>query len=82
MLDQTPVQIAWATADLAVSGRNIYADFVEQYGAGLRYIWFAHVSAEGSGVVSAESSGVPYIDITAIPPAIHAFFDQIKRVNA
>ncbi|MGB0961601.1 MAG: VOC family protein, partial [Mycobacterium sp.] len=29
--------------------------------------------------VSAESSGVPYIEIAYIPTEIHAFFDQIKQ---
>ena len=161
MPDQTPVQIAWVTRDLAateamltsllgarkwvrmpgvqfgpdtcwyrgqpadfvadislsyagdtqleliapVSGRNIYADFLEQHGPGLHHICIeagdadhfeAAVSdAERNGApvvmagtmpggmrfayVSAENSGVPYIEIACIPPDIHAFFDQIKR---
>jgi catechol 2,3-dioxygenase-like lactoylglutathione lyase family enzyme len=31
--------------------------------------------------VSAESSGVPYIEIAYIPPDIHAFFEQVKQEN-
>ncbi|MGZ8801240.1 MAG: VOC family protein [Mycobacterium sp.] len=29
--------------------------------------------------LSAESSGVPYIEIAYIPPEIHAFFDHVKQ---
>ncbi len=161
MLDQTPVQIAWVTRDLAateavltsllgakkwvrmpgvhfgpetcryrgqpadfvadislsyagdtqleliapVSGLNIYTEFLDQSGPGLHHIcveakdserFDAAVSdAEGNKLpvvmagtmpggmrfayVSAENSGVPYIEIAYIPPEIHAFFDQIKQ---
>ncbi|MGB0436151.1 MAG: VOC family protein [Mycobacterium sp.] len=161
MLDQTPVQIAWVTRDLAatesvltallgakkwvrmpgvhfgpeactyrgqpadfvadislsyagdtqleliapVSGRNIYTEFLEQSGPGLHHICIeaddaAHFDAAVRDAqredlpvvmagtmpggmrfayVSAESSGVPYIEIAYIPTEIHAFFDQIKQ---
>ncbi|MCH9735943.1 MAG: VOC family protein [Actinomycetia bacterium] len=161
MLDQTPVQIAWVTRDLAateamltsllnakkwvrmpgvhfspdtcsyrgqpadfvadislsyagdtqleliapVSGRNIYTEFLDQHGPGLHHICLeapdadrfdaAVGAAEDSGApvvmagtmpggmrfayVSAEGSGVPYIEFAQIPPEIHAFFDQIKQ---
>ncbi|MGB0878504.1 MAG: VOC family protein [Mycobacterium sp.] len=161
MLDQTPVQIAWVTRDLAatesvltallgakkwvrmpgvhfgpeactyrgqpadfvadislsyagdtqleliapVSGRNIYTEFLEQSGPGLHHICIeaddaAHFDAAVRDAqredlpvvmagtmpggmrfayVSAESSGVPYIEIACIPTEIHAFFDQIKQ---
>lgn len=161
MPDQTPVQIAWVTRDLAttetmltsllgakkwvrmpgvhfapdtcsyrggpadfvadislsyagdtqleliapVSGRSIYAEFLDQNGPGLHHICIeacdpdgfdtAVRDAERNGAavvmagtmpggmqfayVSAENSGVPYIEIAHIPPEIHAFFDQVKR---
>jgi len=161
MLDQTPVQIAWVTRDLAatesvltallgakkwvrmpgvhfgpeactyrgqpadfvadislsyagdtqleliapVSGRNIYTEFLEQSGPGLHHICIeAGDAAQFDAAVrdaqredlpvvmagtmpggmrfayvSAESSGVPYIEIAYIPTEIHAFFNQIKQ---
>ncbi|GJF10271.1 lactoylglutathione lyase [Mycolicibacterium cyprinidarum] len=161
MLDQTPVQIAWVTRDLAatetvltsllgarkwvrmpgvhfspdtcryrghpadfvadislsyagdtqleliapVSGRSIYTEFLDQCGPGLHHICVetedperfdsAVNDAERSGApvvmagtmpggmrfayVSAEHSGVPYIEIAYIPDEIRAFFEQIKR---
>ncbi len=161
MLDQTPVQIAWVTRDLAateavltallgakkwvrmpgvhfspeactyrgqpadfvadislsyagdtqleliapVSGPNIYTEFLEQCGPGLHHICIevgdaAHFDAAVRDAerddlpvvmagtmpggmrfayVSAESSGVPYIEIAYIPTEIHAFFNQIKQ---
>ncbi|MCH9640555.1 MAG: VOC family protein [Actinomycetia bacterium] len=161
MPDQTPVQIAWVTRDLAateavltallgakkwvrmpgvhfgpqactyrgrpadfvadislsyagdtqleliapVSGRNIYTEFLEQSGPGLHHICIeagdaadfdaAVRDAERNDLpvvmagtmpggmrfayVSAESSGVPYIEIAYIPAEIHAFFNQIKQ---
>lgn len=161
MLDQTPVQIAWVTRDLAateamltsllgpkkwlrmpgvhfsadqccyrgqpadfvadislsyagdtqleliapVSGRNVYTEFLDRCGPGLHHVCVeardpegfdeAVGEAERNGApavmtgtmpggmrfayVSAESSGVPYIEIAYIPPEIHTFFDQVKR---
>jgi len=161
MLDQTAVQIAWVTRDLAateavltsllgartwvrmpgvpfgpdtcsyrgqpadfvadisfryagdtqleliapVSGRNIYAEFLDERGPGLHHICVEAADAErfeaavsdaerdGAPVVmagtmpggmrfayvSAESSGVPYIEIAYVPPEIHAFSDKIKQ---
>lgn len=164
MLDQTPVQIAWVTGDLAatesmltslmgakrwvrmpgvhfgpqtcqyrgqpadfvadislsyagdtqleliapVSGRNIYADFLDQHGPGLHHICIQAKDAAGFDVaisdaerngapvamagtmpggmrfayVTAESAGVPYLEIAYIPADIQAFFDQVKRETA
>ncbi|MGB2919380.1 MAG: VOC family protein [Mycobacterium sp.] len=161
MLDQTPVQIAWVTADLAatekaltallgakrwtrmpgvhfspdmcsyrgrpadfvadislsyagdtqleviapVTGDSVYTEFLQRCGPGLHHICVeapdverfeaAVDAAERDGApvvmsgtmpggmrfayVSAESSGVPYIEIAHIPPQIHALFDHIKQ---
>jgi catechol 2,3-dioxygenase-like lactoylglutathione lyase family enzyme len=166
MLDQTPVQIAWVTRDLAateamltsllgarkwvrmpgvhfgpdkccyrgqpadfvadislsyagdtqleliapVSGRNIYAEFLDERGPGLHHICVTVADAErfeaavsdaelnGAPVVmagtmpggmrfasvsarkvSAEGSGVPYIEIAYIPIQLNAFFEKIKQ---
>ncbi|CAA0120714.1 Uncharacterised protein [Mycolicibacterium vanbaalenii] len=161
MLDQTPVQIAWVTTDLAatekvltalvgagkwtrmpgvhfspemctyrgrpadfvadislsyagdtqleviapVTGPSVYTEFLDRCGPGLHHICVAAADgdrfeaavseAERDGApvvmsgtmpggmrfayVSAENSGVPYIEIAYIPPQIQALFDHIKQ---
>ncbi|AFM17503.1 hypothetical protein Mycch_2742 [Mycolicibacterium chubuense NBB4] len=161
MLDQTPVQIAWVTRDLAtteavltsltgakkwvrmpgvhfgpdtcsyrgepadfvadislsyagdtqleliapVSGPSIYTEYLDRCGPGLHHLCMeaadtdrldaALRDAERAGApvvmagtmpggmrfayVSAQASGVPFIEFAYVPPEIRAFFDYVKQ---